>query len=151
MIFRRLRRTEDRISGPTLSVVRVRSRRYRSARELADHFGAPVFQPTWWPEGTRSVYYRLEGSASNLTYRIGSKHRLICIIGGPDQPRANLPIGNWYRPPELEAMDGLVNPHDGRVQGVVHIDGQTIHLIGYASEAELVQAAKSFQRVSSTG
>ena len=34
-----------------------------------------------------------------------------------------------------------------RVRAVVHQEQQTIHLIGYASEAELVQAVKSFRRV----
>jgi hypothetical protein len=44
-------------------------------------------------------------------------------------------------------MRGLVGTSDDHVRAVVHQEQQTIHLIGYASEAELVQAVQSFRRV----
>jgi hypothetical protein len=44
-------------------------------------------------------------------------------------------------------MRGLVSTSDDHVRAVVHQEQQTIHLIGYASEAELVQAVQGFRRV----
>ena len=44
-------------------------------------------------------------------------------------------------------MRGLVSTSDDNIRGVVHQDQQMIHLIGYASEGELVQAVQSFRRV----
>jgi hypothetical protein len=126
--------------------VRLRSKRFRSALVLAESFGAPVFEPTWWPEDTRKLSYRLDGSM----YFIGSTRRggtPICVIDRAETPELRLPVGNWSAIPELEAMRGLVSTSDDHVRAVLHQEQQTIHLIGYASEAELVQAVKSFQRV----
>jgi hypothetical protein len=122
------------------------SKRFRSALALAESFGAPVFEPTWWPEDTRKVSYRLDGA----TYWIGSTRRggtPIGVIGKGEKPGLRLPGGNWSAIPELEAMRGLVSTSDDHVRAVVHQEQQTIHLIGYASEAHLVQAVKSLQRV----
>jgi hypothetical protein len=130
----------------TVKIVRRRSKRFRSALALAEIFGAPVFAPTWWPEDTRRVSYRLEGNM----YRIGSTRRggtPICVIGRAEKPELRLPGGNWSAIPELEAMRGVVSASDDQVRVVVHREQQTIHLIGYASEAELVQAARSVRRV----
>jgi hypothetical protein len=44
-------------------------------------------------------------------------------------------------------MRGLVSASDDHVRAVVHQEQQTIHLIGYASEGELVQAVQSLRRV----
>jgi hypothetical protein len=79
--------TGDSVPRITVKRVRLRSKRFRSALALAESFGAPVFEPSWWPEDTGKVSNRLDGAM----YWIGS--------------------------------------------------------IRYASEAELVQAVKSFQRV----
>jgi len=122
------------------------SKGFRSALALAESFGAPVFEPTWWPEDTREVSYRLDGA----TYWIGSTRRggsPIGVIGKAEKPELRLPSGNWSPVPELEAMRGLASTSDDHVRAVVHQEQQTIHVIGYASEAELVQAVKSFQRV----
>ncbi len=138
--------TGDRVPGQTAKRRRLRSKRYRSALALAESFGAPVFEPTWWPEDTRKVSYRLDGAM----YRIGSTRRggtPICVIGRAEKPELRLPSGNWSPIPELEVMRGLVSTSDDHVRAVVHQEQQTIHLIGYASEAELVRAVKSFQRV----
>ena len=147
MRFLNLRsRTGDSVPGLTVKGRRLRSKRYRSALALAESFGAPVFEPTWWPEDRRKVSYRLDGAM----YRIGSTRRGVtplCVIGRAEKPELRLPGGNWSPIPELEAMRGLVSTSDGHVRAVVHQEQQTIHLIGYASEADLVQAVKSFQRV----
>ena len=126
------------------------SKRHRSALALAESFGAPVFEPTWWPEDTRKVSYELDALQSGAMYRIGSTRSggtPICVIGRLEKPGLNLPVGNWSPIPELEAIGGLVSTSDDRVRAVVHQEQQTIHLIGYASEAEVVQAVTSFQRV----
>jgi hypothetical protein len=138
--------TGDSVPRLTVKEVRLRSRRFRSALALAESFGAPVFEPTWWPEDTRKVSYRLDGAM----YWIGSTRRdgtPICVIGKAEKPELRLPGGNWSPIPELEAMRGLVSTSDDHVRAVVQQEQQTIHLIGYASVAELVQAVKSFQRV----
>jgi hypothetical protein len=49
--------------------------------------------------------------------------------------------------PELKVMRGLVSTSDGHVRAVVHREHQTIHMVGYASRAELVAAVMSLQRV----
>lgn len=143
-------RTGDSIPGLTAKRSRVRSKRHRSALALAESFGAPVFEPTWWPEDTRKVSYELDALQSDAMYRIGSTRSggtPICVIGRLEKPGLHLPVGNWSPIPELEAIGGLVSISDDHVRAVVHQEQQTIHLIGYASEAEVVQAVTSFQRV----
>lgn len=66
---------------------------------------------------------------------------------GSAEQRGQLPNGNWSRPPQLEALHGLVRTVGAHVHAVVHHEQQTIHLIGYASEAEVVRAVKSLRRV----
>jgi hypothetical protein len=132
--------------GITVKIVRVRSKRFRSALALAESFGAPVFEPSWWPEDTGKVSYRLDGAA----YWIGSTRRggtPIGVTGKAEKPELRLPNGNWSPIPELETMRGLVSTSDDHVRAVVNRVQQTIHLVGYASEGELVQAVQSFRRV----
>jgi len=132
--------------GITAKGCRLRSKRFRSALALAESFGTAVFEPTWWPEDTGRVSYRLDGA----TYWIGSTRREgtpIGVIGKAEKPELRLPVGNWSPLPELEAMRGLVSTSDDHVRAVVHQERQMIHLLGYESEAEVVQAVKSFQRV----
>lgn len=136
--------------APVVSVTRMASKRYGSARALAEGFGAPIFEPTWWPEDTRAVTYARARSLSGHTYRIGSTRRdgtPICLIGRAEDRSTRLPEGSWSRPPELEALRGRVRTNGVHVHAVVHEEQQTIHLIGYASEAEVVRAAKSLRRV----
>jgi hypothetical protein len=130
-----------------VSDVTAASTSFSSALALAESFGGPVFEPTWWPEDTQMVSYRLDGA----TYWIGSTRREgtpIGVIGKAEKSWLRLPGGNWSAIPELEAMRGLVSTSDDHVRAVVSQEHQTIHVIGYASEAELVRAVKSFQRVS---
>jgi hypothetical protein len=126
--------------------VRQSSKRFKSALALAECFGAAVFEPGWWPEDTGHVSFRLDGA----TYWIGSTRpggTPIGVVGKAERPEPRLPVGNWSATPELAAMRGLVSTSDDRVRAVVHQEQQMIHLIGYASESELVGAAQSLQRV----
>jgi hypothetical protein len=126
--------------------VRLPSKRFSSALALAESFGAAVFEPAWWPEDTGKLSHRLDGA----TYWIGSTRRggtPIGVIGKAEKPELRLPAGNWSAIPELAAMRGLVSTSDGNVRALVHQEQQTIHLLGYASEGELVQAVQSLRRV----
>jgi hypothetical protein len=144
----------DSVPGLTVKSIDVPTKSYRSARALAESFGAPIFEPTWWPEDTDVVSYDLDLLQTGAMYRIGSTRTggiPICVLGRPSKPGQNLPVGNWSPIPELEAIAGLISTSDANVRAVVHQEQQTIHLIGYASEAEVVQAVKSFQRVTPAG
>jgi hypothetical protein len=135
----------------TAVAIKIDSKDCGSAPGLAVGFGGPIFEPTSWPADTGAVTYLLDESPSRVSYRIGSTRRdgtPICVIGRTgEQLERTLPRGNWSRPPELEAWRGLVRTNDAHIHAVLYPGQQTIHLIGYASEAELVQAVKSFQRV----
>lgn len=136
--------------GPRASVAGANSELYRSARALAQGFKSSIFEPTWWPEDTAAVTYQLDRLPSSVVYKIESTRHdgtPICVIGGPENPRAQLATGNWHQPPELAALRGLVRTNDAHVHAVVHDEQQTIHLIGYASEAEVVHAVKSLRQV----
>ena len=142
--------TGDSVPGLAAKSIDVPSKSFTSARVLAESFGAPVFEPTWWPEDAGTVLYELDTWLSGAAYRIGSTRRggtPICVLGRPHDPGRNLPIGDWSPIPELEPVGGLISTRGANVRGVVHQEHQTIHLIGYASETELLQAVKSFQRV----
>jgi hypothetical protein len=58
--------------GPTIAVkvLRLRSKRFRSALALAESWSTGR-EPSWWPEDTGKVSYRLDGAA----YWIGSTRR----------------------------------------------------------------------------
>ena len=123
---------------------------YGSARALADSFGSPVFEPRWWPKNAGAVGYWLDRLPSSAHYRIGSTRpdgTPICVLGRPENRTGRLPEGDWYQPPELAALRGLVRTNGAQVHAVIHDEQQTIHLIGYASEAEVVRAVGSFRRV----
>lgn len=49
--------------------------------------------------------------------------------------------------PELEALRGVIRTAGAHVHAVVHHEQQVIHLIGYASKAEVVRAVNSLRRV----
>jgi hypothetical protein len=138
--------TGDSVPGLTVKSRSLRTKHSGSALALAKSFGAPVFEPTWWPEDTGEVSYRLDG----FMYWIGSTRRggiPIGVVGMAENPERQLPVGNWSPIPELETMRGVISRSDDQFRAVVHLEQQTIHLIGYASEAELVQAVMSFQRL----
>jgi hypothetical protein len=128
-------------------VVEIVSTDYASAPALAEGFGGQIYEPAWWPDDAGDVTYVLDESS----YRIGSTRRggrPICVIGRPgEQPERTLARGNWSRPPELKAWRGLVSTNDAHIHAVLYDDQQTIHMIGYASLEEVVQAVKSFRRV----
>lgn len=133
------------------SAVEIDSNDCGAAPALAEGFGGPIFVPTWWPDDAEAVTYVLDESPSRVRYRIGSIRRdgtPICVIGrAGEQPERTLPPGNWSRPPELKAWRGLVRRSDHHIHAVLYHEQQTIHLIGYASESEVVRAAGSLRRV----
>ena len=47
----------------TVSAVEIDSKDCGSAPGLADGFGAPIFEPTWWPDDTGAVTYLLDAVA----------------------------------------------------------------------------------------
>jgi hypothetical protein len=129
------------------------SQQHESARALAESFRGPVFEPTWWPEDVsrRPLSYELGSSPLGNTYRIVSTREdgtPIAVIGGAERPEIRLPTGWWSPMKGLEALRGRVLSDDGRLHAVVYDEQQVIHLIGYASEAEIVRAVGSFRRVS---
>lgn len=133
-----------------MSVTLAVSECYESARALAAGFGLPIFEPTWWPEDTGVVRYWLDRRPSQVAYRVGSTRHdgtPICAIGHQETRKGRLPEGNWHRPPELDALRGFVRTTGPHVHAVVHDEQQIIHLIGYASEAEVVRAATNLSRV----
>lgn len=144
------RSTEDPDSI-RVSAVEIDSKDCGSAPALAEGFGGPIFEPIWWPDDTDAVTYFLDESPSRVTYRIGSIRRdgtPIVVIGrAGEQKERTLPPGNWSRPPEVEAWRGLVRTNDAHIHAVLYREQQTIHLIGYASESEVVRAARSLRRV----
>ncbi len=135
----------------SVSAVEIDSKDCRAATALAEGFGGPIFEPIWWPDDTDAVTYFLDESPSRVTYRIGSIRRdgtPIVVVGrAGEQKERTLPPGNWSRPPELEAWRGLVRMNDAHIHAVLYCEQQTIHLIGYASESEVVCAARSLRRV----
>jgi hypothetical protein len=134
-----------------VSAVEIDSKDCGAAPALAEGFGGPIFEPIWWPDDTDPVTYFLDESPSRVTYRIGSIRRdgtPIVVIGrAGEQKERTLPPGNWSRPPELEAWRGLVRTNDAHIHAVLYREQQTIHLIGHASESEVVRAARSLRRV----
>jgi hypothetical protein len=134
-----------------VSAVEIDSKDCGAAPALAEGFGAPIFEPTWWPDDAQAVTYVLDESPSRVGYRVGSTRRdgtPICVIGrAGEQRERTLPRGNWSRPPELEAWRGLVRTNDAHIHAVLYHEQQTIHLIGYASLDEVAHAVKSFRRV----
>lgn len=131
-----------------VSAVEVDSKECEAAPVLAERFGAPIFEPTWWPADIEAVTYVLDVLPSRVRYRIGSIRRggrPICVIGTAGQE--GHPGGHWSRPPELEPWRGLSRNNGDHVHSVVRAEQQTIHLIGYASLDEVVHAVKSFHRV----
>jgi hypothetical protein len=134
-----------------VSAVEVDSKDCGAAPALAQGFGGPIFEPSWWPDDTDAVTYFLDESPSRVTYRIGSIRRdgtPIVVIGrAGEQKEQTLPPGNWSRPPKLEAWRGLVRTNDAHIHAVLYREQQTMHLIGYASESEVVRAARSLRRV----
>jgi hypothetical protein len=136
---------------PSVEVSLEPSQHFESARALAASFGGPVFEPTWWPEDVRRpLSYERGSSPVGYTYGIVSTREdgvPIAVIGGADRPEKHLPTGHWSALPELKALRGQVLKDDGRIHAVVYDEQQIIHLIGYASEAEVVRAVGSFRRV----
>lgn len=137
--------------GPDASSQKARSEQCGSAEALAEGFGFPVFVPTWWPDGASDVVdYELDELSSGVLYRIESRRAdgsPLRIIGGRKNPEAQLATGDWHEHPEIARWHGLVRLDDDRFHAVIQRDQQTIHLMGFSSQADVVRAAESLRRV----
>lgn len=145
-------KTPRSAGGPgsiSVSEVEIDSKDCGAVPALAEGFGGPIFEPMWWPDETGAVTYFLDESPSRVRYRIGSTRRdgTPIVVIGTAELEGGLPDGPWSRPPELKAWHGLVRTDGVHVHAVVNHEQQTIHLIGYASEAEVVRAVRSLRRV----
>jgi hypothetical protein len=125
-------------------------------RRSRGHSG-PAFEPAWWPTDVGEiscVLDRLPGvdRAGRDHYRIGStRHDAlpICVIGQYEVPGAGRAQGEWYAPRELAAVRGLIGRVGvpPRLQAVVHKGKLAVHLIGFATEDEIMSAATSLHQV----
>jgi hypothetical protein len=122
-----------------------------SAPELANAFGSVVFEPQWWPDDSHDILYELYELQSGLMYQIGSARtdgRPIRLVGQTEAPERRLPKVNWYAPPDLKPIGGMVAETHSGYQAVIHQRHQTVQLIGYLTEADVVCAALSLSPVS---
>jgi hypothetical protein len=97
-----------------------------------------------------AVVFELFESHSGAQYQIGSVRtdgRPILLIGQKENPRARLPQETWYEPPVLQPLGGSVADTETGYRAVLHQEQQTIQLIGYLTEAEVVRAALSLNRI----
>jgi hypothetical protein len=122
-----------------------------SAEALARAFGALVFEPTWWPPGVQHLTYHLERLSTHHQYRVSATRpdgAPIGLIGRAQDPSARLPRPTeWRAIPELSAMRGASRACGSSVQAVMYVDNQAIHLVGYASDAEVIRVATGLRRV----
>jgi hypothetical protein len=126
------------------------------AAALAQAFGSSVLEPLWWPKATGEISYTLDRFPHRTNYRIGSVREEgvpIAVIGlvepeGSKRSPRDWLAAEWHEPSELSHLRGLI----GRVGIAPHLqafvwDGDTrVTLIGFASEAEIIQAVNSFRR-----
>ncbi|HEY0225779.1 MAG TPA: hypothetical protein VGC05_05140 [Mycobacterium sp.] len=139
-------------SGPFVKSGSVTTKTYSSPGLLAEAFGASIFEPAWWPEDAGEHVYSLTASVV-VRYRIWAPTgdgTFVSVIGhvNPGQVTAGLlPDSNWKRLSELEAWDGQVSTSGGQSRALVHREQQSIQLIGFKSQADVVRAVKSLRRV----
>jgi hypothetical protein len=142
--------------GPRVTISEADSETFSSAPELAQAFGSPVFEPTWWPADTEEISYCLVRSLGGVHYQIGAtcgEGVPICVIGHFEaalagrSPRDWL-HGEWSEPPELAHVRGLIGrvgiPR--RLQAVIYDQELQIQLIGYDTEHEIMTTVNSLRR-----
>jgi hypothetical protein len=141
------------MSGPSVELVSD-SEPFGSAAALAGALGSAILEPAWWPEDIGQLTYHVDNHPKIApSYRIGSLRRdgrLIVVIGRPQRdgdPMRGLPSANWHPIAELASCSGAVSDERDAVRAVIMRDGQTVQLIGYMSEAEIVQAIESLRLV----
>jgi hypothetical protein len=128
-----------------------------SGSALARAFGGAILEPSWWPPDTEEVSYRLYGEHGNAHYSVGSTraHGVpISVVGFWEaawkgrSPRDWL-AGEWSEPSELAHLRGLIGKVGvpPRLQVVLYDQQLAIQLIGYRTEAEIMNAVRSLRRV----
>jgi hypothetical protein len=144
--------------GPRGTISEADSETFSSAPELAQAFGSPVFEPTWWPADTEEISYCLVRSLGGVHYQIGSTRSEgapICVIGHFEAALAGRSPsdwlhGEWSEPPELAHVRGLIGrvgvPR--RLQAVIYDQELQIQLIGYDTEHEIMTTVNSLRRTS---
>ena len=132
---------------------------YGSAQDLAQAFGAPILEPTWWPADTEEISYDLVRSgAGGGRYQIGSVRGEgvpICVVGHLEaalagrSPRDWL-HGEWSEPSELKNVRGLIGQVGipRQLQAVIYDQKLQIQLIGYESHDEIINAVSSLRQTS---
>ncbi len=143
----------NRRNGVRMEIVESARESCSSGPGLAKAFGRVLFTPAWWPADAQEIEYRLDRFPHRTHYWIGSTRDdgvPIGVVGNVEVPGVLRATGRWWEPRELAHLRGLI----GRVgvpshlQAVVHDDELAIHLIGYETEAEIIKAVNSFQRIS---
>jgi hypothetical protein len=132
-----------------------------SATELAVAFGSAVFEPAWWPDDIGAISFEvMEHPRFGLEYQIGSaRHdgRPIVVIarreqdGDPLGPLRGIFGLDWRSLPELESYQCFISNEDDGVRAALMRDGQTLQLIGYRSEDEILRAIHSLRLVAAGG
>jgi hypothetical protein len=142
-------------SGPRVGSVESVRESCSSVPALAKAFGRVLFTPAWWPEDTQRLEYRLDRFPHRTHYWIGSLRDdgvPVGVVGSVELPGARRATGEWWEPSELAHVRGLIGRTGipPKLQAVVHDEELAIHLIGYATEEEIVKTVNSFQRISPT-
>jgi hypothetical protein len=135
---------------PKVAMARVSFTQHGSAQELATALGSTVFEPRFWPEDVGTVTYELAIAPHRSRYQIGSTRadgRPIVTIGQKHDPGARLPNENWYEQSDLREFHTLVAHTDNGYRAALQRDDQSIQLLGYLTEPELVRAVLSLHGV----
>ena len=123
---------------------------FASASALAERFGSPIYEPAKWPTRSGPPVYTLDQFPGRTHYRIqviqedGTPINIIGFLGQPSQ-RAGL--NGWERVPELESEGGLGKPRGNGIDMVVCKDPQVVHLLGYQTTQDAVEAALSLRLI----
>jgi hypothetical protein len=144
--------------GPRVTMTEIEPEMFDTAPELAQAFGLPVIEPTWWPADTGEISHRLFRSPSGgVHYQVGSTRdngAPICVVGHPETalagrtPRDWL-TGEWSEPPELAHLRGLIGKVGipRRLQAAIYDQGVQLQLIGYETEEEIMRTVDSLRPV----
>jgi len=130
--------------------VQLPSERFDSVTALASAFGGPICEPTVWPRGSGVPKYLLGEGPGVPMYRFEvaqNEGSPISVLGylRPRSQRAG--VNGWQHVPELGRQRGLAISYGHFWHLVVSEAGQTVHLIGYRSRADAIEAAQSLRVV----
>ncbi len=140
--------------APSVGGALGRSERLESVEALAVSFHGAVFEPAWWPAGVAQPMYYLDVLPARVSYRITATHASgvdLHVVGVAENPRARPPYEReWRALPELAAVRGVVRTKGSYVQASLTKEGQTIALVGFACEQDIIKVVSSLNRVTPT-